>query len=205
MTESIDQEAVRETVAPVGQLYAEHQQLTELLHDAFGELEALQEELSGWQHQLDEQEASRTDSSIAEKSGDDALRRELEQLEAENAQRLQALEDLERDHAVALGELATLREQTTELSQLLAAQREQAEAHRQRWMAELQAVRATIQSGPAPIPPGLPGTGSHLPPAGVAASVAPGSESADSVQGNVSRAAQLRQRAQAQRAARHPQ
>lgn len=204
MTESIDQEAVREAVAPVGQLYAEHQQLTDLLHDAFGELEALQDELTGWQHQLDEQDASRAEGSLPEGPGDDALRRELEQLEAENAERLQALEDLERDHAVALGELATLREQTSELSQLLTAQREQAEAHRQRWMAELQAVRATIQSGPAPIPPGLPGTAGRLAQP-VAASTSDDGESADNPNHNVSRAAQLRQRAKAQRAARHPQ
>ena len=202
MTESNDQEAVREAIAPVGQLYAEHQQLTELLNDAFGELDALQEELANWQKQLDQQEADADQGSAVDHRSDDALRQELRQLEAENAQRLQALEDLERDHAVALGELASLREQTTELSQLLTAQREQAEAHRRRWMAELQAVRATIQSGPAPIPPGLPGAAGHNPqPA--AATGSRSNEAADPP-ANLSRAAQLRQRAKAQRAARHP-
>ena len=186
MADSNNIEALREAISPVEELRGDGSKIADSVSDSFAELEALHEELDQWQQELTRQQAELDARQSGDQSDLDKLREELAQLEKENAEKLHALEGLERDHASTLAELDELRRKNSEVNQQLDDQRAQANAQHNQWMTELAAMRATL------------GRHTDLLEHGPGQAMLSQGEPA-SLENNISRAAELRRRANSRR------
>jgi chromosome segregation ATPase len=142
---SID--TLREALAPVEALRGEQSELESWVRESFATLDALHGELSDWQRDLTRQQALLDQRQAAVDDAGDALAQvaeyeqriadadqEYRQLEAENAEQLQTLEEVERQLAVAKAELRV-------------SHRDDNEHHEERrqWLAELREMRRIIE------------------------------------------------------------
>lgn len=206
MSISTSIETLREALAPVEALRGEHSQLESWVRESFIAMDALHGELSDWerdltrqQAQLDQREAALQDQTQAcESEATAALEQRLSQsrdemrhLEEENAEQLQALEQLDRQLTIAKAELRLVAKHAEERATSLETERARADEHRSLWTDELRELRQALQR--------LAGA----PPTAAAADL-PGSLSDDDL-GDESdvgaRAAELRRRANSRRAA----
>jgi chromosome segregation ATPase len=143
---SID--TLREALAPVEALRGEQSELEAWVRESFATLDALHGELSDWQRDLTRQQALLDQRQAAADDAGDVAEQlaeyerrlaeaedERRQLEAENAEQLQTLEEVERQLAVAKAELRILHRDV----------HEHAEERRQ-WLAELRDMRRTVES-----------------------------------------------------------
>ena len=155
---SID--ALRDAMAPVEALRGEQSQLETWVRDSFTALDSLHGELTEWQRdltrqqaELDQRDAALADADTERENAVAAkLREELakaheetRQLEEENGEQLQALDDLDRQLAVALAELKILRKHHEELSVALATERERGADEHRHWTNELKELRRLME------------------------------------------------------------
>lgn len=155
---SID--ALREAMAPVEALRGEQSQLETWVRDSFTALDSLHGELTEWQRdltrqqaELDQREAAfadasdERDSALAAKLREELAkaRAETRQLEEENGEQLQALDDLDRQLAVAQAELKITRKHHEELSTALATERERGADEHRHWTNELKELRRLME------------------------------------------------------------
>ena len=160
MVEMPSVDSLRQALAPMEALRGAHSQWESWVRESLSTLESLHGELSDWQRdlvrqgaQLDQQAAAMVEGVQIQES--DAMRllherveqasRNLVQLEEENAEQLQAIEDLERQLAVAKTELRLTNERSAELTELLETERERAAEDRRQWSAELREMRRLLQ------------------------------------------------------------
>jgi chromosome segregation ATPase len=160
MVEMPSVDSLRQALAPMEALRGAHSQWESWVRESLSTLESLHGELSDWQRdlvrqgaQLDQQAAAMVEGVQIQES--DAMRllherveqasRDLVQLEEENAEQLQAIEDLERQLAVAKTELRLTNERSAELTELLETERERAAEDRRQWSAELREMRRLLQ------------------------------------------------------------
>jgi chromosome segregation ATPase len=206
MSVSTSIETLREALAPVEALRGEHSQLESWVRESFTAMDALHGELSDWQRdltrqqaQLDQREAAlqegtQTHESEAVATLEQQLsqsRDETRQLEEENAEQLQALEELDRQLAIAKAELRLVAKHAEERAASLEMERERADEERRLWTGELREMRRVLERL------------SDLPLVGDAADVG-GSHSDDDPADETAvgaRAAELRRRANSRRAA----
>lgn len=140
-------ETLREALAPVAALRGEQTAFEAWIRESFAALDALHGELSDWQRdltrqqaQLDQRQAAFDDAGaaaarLAEFERSLAEECELSQrLEAENAEQLDTLEELQQQLAAAKAELRTR-----------ARDAEEHEEQRREWLAELRGMRRTIE------------------------------------------------------------
>ncbi|MBL9164682.1 MAG: hypothetical protein JNL18_18280 [Planctomycetaceae bacterium] len=143
---SID--TLREALAPVEALRGEQSELESWVRESFATLDSLHGELSDWQRDLTRQQALLDQRQAAVDDAGDALAQvaeyrqrladaenEYRQLEAENAEQLRTLEDVERQLAVAKVEMRLLHRDAHE-------HREE----RREWLAGLSDMRRSMES-----------------------------------------------------------
>jgi chromosome segregation ATPase len=157
---SID--ALRTALEPVEALRGEHSQLEASVRDSFAALEALHNELSEWQReltreqaQLDQREAKVNDAEAAERHAEIELmelrrqfaesRQQMQQLEAENAEQLQAMDDLDRQLSISQAELRTVRKHSHELTVAFETERERGADEHRHWTSELKEMRRLME------------------------------------------------------------
>lgn len=133
-------ESIQATLQPLEALQGEQTQLETWVHDSFGALEKLHEELSDWQTELARKqteldlredalekckvEGSDLDEHVVQwKQELDEAREEIHQLEEENAEQIQELENLERRHRRMQTELAAAKQHSEDLSTALEDER----------------------------------------------------------------------------------
>lgn len=162
MVEAPSIDALRSTLAPVEALRGEHSQLESSVVEAFASLESMHVELAEWQRELtrrqaelDQREAAVSDGATTGRGkSEDAsalelqlaqTREELRQLEDENADQLQAIDDLDRQLVTAQTELRMLRKQTEELALALETERERSTDEHRLWTGELREMRRLLE------------------------------------------------------------
>ncbi|HEX6962594.1 MAG TPA: hypothetical protein VF175_12050 [Lacipirellula sp.] len=141
-------------------LAGEHSQLESWVQESFSAMDSLHSELAEWQRELTRQQAAleqreaavdqgaagRQSGAIARleqelaKAGEDAR-----QLEEENAEQLQALQDLDRQLALAKTELKQVHKRAEELNASLGAEREQAAEQHRELTTELRELRRLLE------------------------------------------------------------
>jgi chromosome segregation ATPase len=137
MVETPSIESLRQALAPVEALRGEQSQLETWVRESFSTMDALHGELSDWQRDLtrqqallDQREAALADLTQAHEAEAVAkleqqlaqARDETRQLEDENAEQLQALEELDRQLAIVKAELRMANKHADELSRKLSAE-----------------------------------------------------------------------------------
>lgn len=152
--------AVRDALAPVEALRGEHSELESSVRESFAALDALHGELSEWQRELTRQQAAldqreaglsdlagRPDAELVEKIRAKLAQvsEESRQLEEENAEQLQAIDDLDRQLAVSQTELRLVRKHSDELALSLKTEREQGADEHQHWTSELKELRRLME------------------------------------------------------------
>jgi chromosome segregation ATPase len=143
---SID--TLREALAPVEALRGEQSELESWVRESFATLDALHGELSDWQRDLTRQQALLDQRQAAVDDAGETLKQIAEyeerlaeadqqyrQLEAENAEQLQTLEDVERQLAAAKAELRVFHRDGHEHVE-----------ERRQWLAELREMRRTMEA-----------------------------------------------------------
>ena len=160
MSVSTSIETLREALAPVEALRGEHSQLESWVRESFTAMDALHGELSDWQRdltrqqaQLDQREAALQEGTQAHESEAVAAceqqlsqsRDETRQLEEENAEQLQALEELDRQLAIAKAELRMVAKHAEERAASLEMERERADEERRMWAGELREMRRVLE------------------------------------------------------------
>jgi uncharacterized coiled-coil DUF342 family protein len=163
MVEASSIDSLRTALAPVEQLRGGHSELEASVLESFAALEAFHEELNEWQRELtrqqaklDQREAAVTDaesrrSELDGPSGagdrqDADVQAELRQLEEENAEQLQAINDLDRQLVAAQTELRTVRKHADELHAAMETERELAVDEHRQWHGELREMRRLLQA-----------------------------------------------------------
>lgn len=160
MSVSTSIETLREALAPVEALRGEHSQLESWVRESFTAMDALHGELSDWQRdltrqqaQLDQREAALQDGTQTHESEAVATleqqlsqsRDETRQLEEENAEQLQALEELDRQLAIAKAELRLVAKHAEERAASLEEERERTDEDRRLWTGELREMRRVLE------------------------------------------------------------
>ena len=212
-------ESLREALAPVEALRGEHSQLESWVRESFSAMDALHGELSDWQRDLTRQQALLDQREAALKEGSEAheseavaaldmrlaeAREETRQLEDENAEQLQAIEELDRQLAIMKAEVRLANKHADELTTLIETERERAAEEQGQWTAELREIRCLMERQGAMLDRL---TAPHADDACAGASVgdaAAEEESADEAPDVGVRAAELRRRANSRRAGRRP-
>jgi DNA repair exonuclease SbcCD ATPase subunit len=153
MSATTSLESLRDTLA------GEHSQLEAWVRESFAAMEALQGELSEWQRELtreqaalDQREAAVKEANVRDSEALAALeqqltdaREEARQLEEDNAEQLQAVEELDRQLALSTTELRLVTKRADELSAALDAEREKAAEDGQQFTAELRELRRMME------------------------------------------------------------
>lgn len=150
MVEPPSIDALRSALAPVEALRGEQSELEAWVRESFTTLESLHDELTEWQReltrqqaQLDQREAGAADAAALQaeliKAQDEAR-----QLEQENAEQLQALDDLELQLSAAQAELRLTRKHAEELTDSLDIERERAIDEHRLWTGELRDMRRLL-------------------------------------------------------------
>jgi chromosome segregation ATPase len=145
MVESRSIETLRDALAPVEALRGEQSQLESWIRESFAAMDSLHSELSEWQRELtrqqallDQREAAPQDASQSRESETVAAlerqlaasRNDVRQLEEENAEQLQAVEELERQVSVLTAELRLVTKHAEE---------------QQKWTYEVQELRRLLE------------------------------------------------------------
>jgi chromosome segregation ATPase len=206
MSISTSIETLREALAPVEALRGEHSQLESWVRESFTAMDALHGELSDWQRDLTRQQAQLDQREAALQEGTQACeseavarleqelsqsRDETRQLEEENAEQLQALEELDRQLALVKAELRLVTKHADERAASLDAERERADEERRQWTGELREMRRVLERLAE-----LPAAPDGVETAGSLSDEDPADEPAVGA-----RAAELRRRANSRRAA----
>jgi septal ring factor EnvC (AmiA/AmiB activator) len=147
---------------PVEALRGEHSQLEDWMRESFAALEAMHGELAEWQRDLTRRHAEldQREAAVAQagdrKTGEardfadveqqlSQAREENRLLVAENAEQLQAREDMERQLGAAQAELRTVRRHAEELTLAFQAERERAMDEHRLWTSELREMRRVLR------------------------------------------------------------
>jgi DNA repair exonuclease SbcCD ATPase subunit len=161
MVEAASIEGLRTALAPVEELRGGHSELEASVLESFAALEALHGELSEWQRELtrqqaelDQREAAVNDAECVAPDSQPTdvdrriaeMRDESRQLEAENAEQLQAINDLDRQLVAAQAELRTVRKHSEELLAALETERERAVDEHRQWHGDLREMRSLLQA-----------------------------------------------------------
>jgi chromosome segregation ATPase len=206
---------------PVEALRGEQSQLEDWMRESLAALESMHGELAEWQRDLTRRHAELDPraAAVAEasepKTGEARdfvqveqqlaqAREENRQLEEENAEQLQALEDLERQFGAAQAELRTVRRHAEELTLAFESERERSMDEHRLWTGELREMRRVLQrqgqmliSLGATAPLGDDGEGD---PAAEAAAATDATDADPTTADAATRTAELRRRATSRRA-----
>jgi chromosome segregation ATPase len=155
-------ESLQATLEPLEDLHGHHSQLEAWVNESFAALENLHQELAAWQSELARKQTEldlredQIDRSVApgiELSEQmEVLKKELEeareeilQLEDESGEQLQELERIEKLHAKIDAELKAAQHRIDELKATLAQERIQAARDQEHWKEELRDMRRMME------------------------------------------------------------
>jgi len=211
-------ESLQVTLEPLGALHGEQSQLEAWVHDSFSALEKLHSELTEWQSELARKQTEldlredairRSEEQVVD--GDTAVqldhwkqelegsRKDIHDLEEENAEQLQELENMELAMVQMEKQLLTAEKTVTELTQLLEIERARATQEQSQWQGEFKDMRRLLEKQCSLLEDRIresrvTGEDGENP----SAQDADGTASSEAI----SRAAELRRRAKSRRAAR---
>ena len=157
-------DSLQATLEPLESLHGGQSQLEAWVQDSFSALEKLHSELTEWQSELARKQTeidlredaiSRTESQTIDGDAEEQIahwqrelaeaRAEMQQLEEENAEQLQALENMELKFVQLEEELGDVRKRSAEVDQMLESERVRFTEEQHQWQGEFRDMRQLLE------------------------------------------------------------
>ena len=157
-------DSLQATLEPLESLHGGQFQLEAWVQDSFSALEKLHSELTEWQSELARKQTeidlredaiSRTESQTIDGDAEEQIahwqrelveaREETQQLEEENAEQLQALENMELKFVQLEEELGDVRKRSAEVDQMLESERVRFTEEQHQWQGEFRDMRQLLE------------------------------------------------------------